>query len=799
MRAHRMSEYGTMCVFCASIRCAFEAAQQTTGPEEAISYSSSNSAIPTIEDARTLQLTETWSVSSLTYGFPTSGAAYDPSDTLYDEEQEFLSLSAGGEAMVRSAIGNWAKSLPLSFTELTGDAAAQAQIRIAGSSVVSTAWAYPPGASNGEAAGDIWVGVDKNYNALFSRGSELFVGSYEYYVAMHELGHSLGLKHPHDPYGDATDIMSRDFDALEYTIMSYRGYVGGGVGSLGVQRGHFPQTPMMLDIAALQDIYGADFTRLAGDTVYRFDPDLGRMWIDGLATPKAMKNVIFRTLWDGDGTDLIDLSAYQTDVSADLNPGAGIRFDSTDNAQLSLLYNGGAGPIYASYNLYMSLLHNGDTRSLIENITTGSGDDVITGNQADNVITAGSGQNMITGGAGLDTVVIAAADGEISLQLMAGGNLRLTHGSSSTELSEMEQLQTQDGLYQLATLRAALPAAATGPTALSDLLDGGGGDGSGDGGGVGDGGDDGDGDVPPPPALELLINETSYAISGYGSQDEGSYSLSADGRSVTLSGNAWKTVALDQTIAADTVLSFTYETLTEGEIQGIGFVKNNALNQDYIFQLDGSQTYGRQTFVGQQEGASGAVSYDIQVGSYFTGDFDQIVFIGDDDANAVGRGTFADISLTQAPAPAPVEGFVINGSDYAVETEGFGGQAAGPAAQLSTDGKSMTLLGNVWATVDLAVTVTTETAISFDFSAQSGAEIYGIGFARNDKLDADTIFQLDGSQTFGIQDYNGTSPDGAYVIQVGEHFTGSYDQIVFIADDDANGASDVTYSDFLIL
>ena len=42
-----------------------------------------------------------------------------------------------------------------------------------------------------------------------------------------------------------------------------------------------PQSYMMLDIAALQHLYGADFAVNAGDTVYRWTPGSGRTLVDG--------------------------------------------------------------------------------------------------------------------------------------------------------------------------------------------------------------------------------------------------------------------------------------------------------------------------------------------------------------------------------------------------------------------------------------------------------------------------------------------------------------------------------------
>jgi serralysin len=58
-------------------------------------------------------------------------------------------------------------------------------------------------------------------------------------------------------------------DSMEYTVMSYRSHVlGDTVNGYGNETFGFAQTLMMLDIAALQYMYGANFTtNNIGETV----------------------------------------------------------------------------------------------------------------------------------------------------------------------------------------------------------------------------------------------------------------------------------------------------------------------------------------------------------------------------------------------------------------------------------------------------------------------------------------------------------------------------------------------------
>ena len=83
-------------------------------------------------------------------------------------------------------------------------------------------------------------------------------GNYAWMGILHETGHALGLKHGHEfPLA-----ISADRDSLEYSVMTYRSYPGRRHPSGGYtnETFGFPQTLMMLDIAALQKIYdGANY------------------------------------------------------------------------------------------------------------------------------------------------------------------------------------------------------------------------------------------------------------------------------------------------------------------------------------------------------------------------------------------------------------------------------------------------------------------------------------------------------------------------------------------------------------
>lgn len=366
-----------------------------------------------------------WNGPVVTFGFP--DAAGFSTRTPYSNANEPVSyapLSANGQEIIRTAFAAWDEVLALEFVESRD--AFGGQINIGGSSVPSTAWAYYPaqGPSTNPVHGDIWISTEyAPLEAFFTNDSQV-VGRYPYSTAIHEIGHALGLKHPHEASRHNPELLPLAYDGLEYTIMSYRSYVGGPVSGYTVEEWSYPQSPMILDIAAMQSLYGADYTTRAGDTVYAFTPDSGVMYIDGVAQPGPAGNRVFRTIWDGGGFDEIDLSAFDSDLDVRLTPGEAIDLDRNSVAQTAMLGMSGGSPVYAGANIYMALLHDGDRRSRIEAVTGGSGDDYLAGNGANNVLVGGAGNDRLNGrlgddtltlGSGKDTVrgTMAALDGDL--------------------------------------------------------------------------------------------------------------------------------------------------------------------------------------------------------------------------------------------------------------------------------------------------------------------------------------------------------------------------------------------------
>src|SRR5262245_44099887 len=241
-------------------------------------------------------------------------------------------------------------------------------------------------------------------------------GSFAAFTIMHETGHAIGLKHAHEAgllggnvpgviedvlTGVSGPIVPQAKESVEFSIMSYKSTVGGNVGYTNEANG-FPTTYMMLDIQALQYMYGANFAHNNGDTVYRWNPNTGTMSINGAAQLQPGANRVFLTIWDGGGNDTYDLSNYTTDASINLLPGEWTK--TADNQLADLTRSNDRSSGLARGNVANALLVNDDPRSLIENGFGGSGNDTIKGNAVSNLLRGNGGNDNITGDVGQDTL-----------------------------------------------------------------------------------------------------------------------------------------------------------------------------------------------------------------------------------------------------------------------------------------------------------------------------------------------------------------------------------------------------------
>lgn len=135
-----------------------------------------------------------------------------------------------------------------------------------------------------------------------------------------------------------------------------------------------------------------------------------------------------------------------------------------------------------------------------------------------------------------------------------------------------------------------------------------------------------------------------------------------------------------------------------------------------------------------------------------------------------------------------VVGQFLNFNQRTVSSYGGSSQDLTGAVDVQNGGYAIRVAGNRWKKVDFAYNVTPSTVIEFDFTSNAKGEIHGIGFDNDNNIEDKKTFQVYGSQSWGIRDYNytGNGQPQRFKIPLGKYYTGDFSHLFFAMDNDVS-------------
>lgn len=371
-----------------------------------------------------------WNENSLQYYFGNNTsltldtefeAAYH-APTFYSGLPDAVFAFAAG---TRIAIGAWDAVITNDFTEQTTATGVEFVIVSSGTHPGDPdmeGFFQFVGNSSAPGGGSWSIGAFSTDLPQMTASAEVGGGAYVNWTLLHEFGHALGLRHTSLVPGIGV------LDNERYSVMSYNAATNAN------GYGH-AVTPMALDIAAMQAVYGQETYAAGNNSTYSlFDPQTSAL---SLTEGNVGIGRAYYAIWDSGGTGdtiqysppsggstnsvLINLNAAtlnSSTVSAALQPvldalGGLSLFQALPSAVRTAI----TSPSHHAGGFFSQVLErSGNTFSavdggyaiangaVIENAVGGANADILIGNEHANRLTGNAGDDALLGGAGTDTL-----------------------------------------------------------------------------------------------------------------------------------------------------------------------------------------------------------------------------------------------------------------------------------------------------------------------------------------------------------------------------------------------------------
>lgn len=343
--------------------------------------------MPKVSNYRALLSGESWTGDLgtapriLTYSFPTKPLRDIRAETGWNSNQirSFKKLQAEHKQMVRDALKEWASVTGLSFIEVSGS---KGDLRFSGLDFNKvgasnfSAFAFYPNIIGGNAFAD--TAVERGPIKSGKVGGDVFFNTrvkadWNKQLAMHEIGHAIGLKHPFEGKVRLVDRL----DDSTHTVMSYNWV---NVDTIG-----------HLDKDAARKLYGRK------DLDYKYKKKFKLVDIDGSGKSEKIFGTSLKDNVAGKGgRDKI----FSLEGNDKVQSGSG-NDKVNGGAGNDKIFGGGGADILAGSVGKDKLFGQGGSDVLIGE----GGNDRLVGGGGDDILIGGDGNDVMTGGSGADQFV----------------------------------------------------------------------------------------------------------------------------------------------------------------------------------------------------------------------------------------------------------------------------------------------------------------------------------------------------------------------------------------------------------